>query len=224
MSHVPARSPSKVLTTQALMGEMAAPGRHLQAPQLELFAIAEKEVDGVGMGVLSDGTPFLTLRGLARMCGVNHMALLRLAENWQEEQLKPRGATIKNILESQGYSAERLNLRTTAKGIETHAYADTVCMAVLEYYAFEATQGDNSIARKNYRRLATQSFRTFIYKTVGYDPDRHIPDSWRNFHERVLLNDQLPVGYFSIFREIADLVVHMIKAGCPLDSHTVPDV
>ena len=46
----------------------------------------------------------------------------------------------------------------------------------------------------------------------------------RNFHERVLLNDQLPVGYFSIFREIADLVVHMIKGGCPLDDHTVPDI
>jgi len=28
------------------------------------------EIDGVGMGVLPDGTPFLTERGLARLCGV----------------------------------------------------------------------------------------------------------------------------------------------------------
>lgn len=33
----------------------------------------------------------------------------------------------------------------------------------------------------------------------------------------------MPVGYFSVFREIADLVVHMIQSGCPLDDHTVPD-
>lgn len=97
-------------------------------------------------------------------------------------------------------------------------------LPVTEYYAFEATQGSNDIAVKNYRLLARHSFRTFIYNRCGYDPDRHIPDSWRNFHERVLLNDQMPVGYFSVFREIADLVVHMIKAGCPLDDHTVPDI
>lgn len=33
---------------------------------LNLEIATEREVDGVGMGVLSDGTPFLTLRGLAQ--------------------------------------------------------------------------------------------------------------------------------------------------------------
>ncbi|WP_413763257.1 hypothetical protein ACEN9J_02905 [Variovorax sp. Varisp41] len=96
-------------------------------------------------------------------------------------------------------------------------------MAILEYYAFEATQSSSGIALKNYRLLARTSFRAFIYQGCGYVPDAHIPDSWRTFHERILLNDQIPFGFFSIFREIADLVVHMIKAGCKLDSHTVPD-
>jgi hypothetical protein len=96
-------------------------------------------------------------------------------------------------------------------------------MAILEYYAFEATQGSNDTAVRNYRLLARYSFRAFIYNRCGYDPDKHIPDSWRNFHERVLLNDQVPIGFFSVFREIADIVVHMIQSGCPLDDHTVPD-
>jgi hypothetical protein len=216
----PSRSPAKTTEKPSIAGTLTVAGH-----QLQLFPIKEVEVDGiVAMGVLSDGTPYLTLRGLARMCGVDHAALLRLANNWDDEQTKPRGVKIKELLAAQGHQGTVLNVQTTTQGVDTHVYTDAVCMAVLEYYAFEATQGDSTTAIKNYRLLARHSFRTFIYKTCDYDPDRHIPDSWRNFHERVLLNDQLPVGYFSIFREIADIVVHMIKGGCPLDSHTVPDI
>lgn len=45
----------------------------VNSPQysLDLEIVVEKEVDGVGMGVLNDGTPFLNMRGLARMCGVD---------------------------------------------------------------------------------------------------------------------------------------------------------
>jgi hypothetical protein len=37
---------------------------------LPLGIARQVEIDGVGMGVLSDGTPFLTGRGLARLAGV----------------------------------------------------------------------------------------------------------------------------------------------------------
>ena len=74
------------------------PGHHLGGTQLELFPITEVEIDGVQMGVLSDGTPYLTLRGLARMCGVDMAAVQRMATNWQEEQTRPRGAKIKELL------------------------------------------------------------------------------------------------------------------------------
>lgn len=192
--------------------------------QLELFPVTEVEVDGIQMGVLSDGTPYLTMRGLARMCGIDNAVLFRLASNWQEEQLKPRGIKVRELLASQGHRVDSLYTMVKGKTGETHAYTDAVCMAILEYYAFESAQSANEIAIRNYRILARSSFRAFIYNRCGYDPDKHIPDSWKNFHERVLLNDQVPVGYFSVFREIADLVVHMIQKGCPLDDHTVPDV
>jgi hypothetical protein len=53
-------------------------------PQLNLPLGIEKEVeiDGIGMGVLTDGTPYLTARGLARMCGIDHTLILRMAQNW----------------------------------------------------------------------------------------------------------------------------------------------
>ncbi|MDX6496973.1 MAG: hypothetical protein QOG23_233 [Blastocatellia bacterium] len=195
-----------------------------QQKQITLFPVTEVEVDGIQMGVLSDGSPFLTLRGLARMCGVDHTALLRLATDWDNEKSRPRGLKIQELLAAQGHSGDSLYLRTRGKTGETHAYVDAVCMAILEYYAFDAVQANNDTALRNYRLLARSSFRAFIYNRCGYDPDKHIPDSWRNFHERILLNDQVPVGHFSVFREIADLVVNMIQKGLPIDEHTVPDI
>ncbi|MFU9135598.1 hypothetical protein [Erwinia tasmaniensis] len=32
--------------------------------EIALFPVKEKEVDGIQMGVLNDGTPYLTMRGL----------------------------------------------------------------------------------------------------------------------------------------------------------------
>ena len=194
-----------------------------QQAQRDLFAIAETEVDGVQMGVLNDGTPFLTMRGLARLCGVDNTVILRLTANWEDEQEKPRGRRIKEILSSHGYNAPFLYFNTTGKFGETHAYIDAVSMAVLEYYAFDAAQAESATAQRNYRLLARHSLRKFIYEACKYDPAKALPDSWRNFHERVLLNDQLPFGYFSIFKEVADLVLRMIQEGCEIGNHTVPD-
>lgn len=191
--------------------------------QRDLFAVAETEHDGIQMGVLSDGTPFLTMRGLARLCGVDHTVVLRLTSDWLEEQEKPRGRRIKEILASQGYNYPFLYFMTNGTFGETHAYVDVVCMAILEYYAFDASQTTAEIAQRNYRLLARSSLRKFIYEACHYDPAKSLSDSWRNFHSRVLLNDQLPPGYFSIFKEVADLVVRMIQEGCDIDDHTVPD-
>ncbi len=201
------------------------PAKQQPAPnQMVLFAITEVEVDHIGMGVLNDGSPYLTLRGLANLCGIDQGSLHRFTTNWESEQLKPRGIRIKELLAIQGNSGESLFVKIKSKGIETHAYTDEVCMAILEYYAFESGATSTSTAIRNYRVLARSSFRLFIYNRCGYDPQKHIPDSWKNFHARVLLNDQIPIGFFSVFREMADIVVHMIQRECPIDSHTVPDI
>src|SRR5947209_16586829 len=50
--------------------------------QPSLFVDKEKEIDGVGMGVLSDGTAFLTGRGLARLWGVSNARIVELGQEW----------------------------------------------------------------------------------------------------------------------------------------------
>lgn len=192
--------------------------------QNELFPVTEMEFDGVQMGVLSDGTPYLTMRGLAKLCGVDNAVLFRFTSNWDEEQHKPRGRKIQTLLNAHGFSGSSLYIMTRGASGETHAYPDAVCMAILEYYAFETQQGEGTAtAAFNFRVLARGSFREYIYKKCNYDPNKQISDSWTNFHERVLLNSQLPHGYFSIFKEIAELGIRMIQVGFNLDSHTVPD-
>lgn len=204
-----------VSSKNALIGEQL---------ELELPSLVEVEVDGIRMGVLSDGTPYLTMRGLATVCGVAPSAIHSLTSDWASERLKPRGKKIEQILSSQGYNKDALYVKTkNRRSSGENAYSDAVCMAILEYYAFEA-KPINEIALTNYRILARSSLRQYIYNRSGYDPLNLVPESWKNYRERILLNDQVPFGYFSIFREIADIVVHLIQQNFEFDKSSIPDI
>lgn len=191
---------------------------------IELFPVKEAEVNGIQMGVLNDGTPYLSLRGLARLCGVDHTTLLPLTTNWQAERSKPRGRKIDAILQEQGIHLDKLYSTTTGFGGASHAYSDSVCMAILEYYAFDASQTDNLVAQQNYRTMARRTLRDFIYRSIGIDPSNPVTGAWKCFQERITLNDKLPAGYFSVFREMVDITVPLINAGYELNPKNVIDI
>lgn len=193
--------------------------------ELDLTIEKEVEINGVGMGVLSDGTPYLTGRGLARMCGVVQNAIQELTSGWSTSSTRPREVKIKELLKQQGVDAPLPYIPIIKDGVTHYAYPDTVCMAVLEYYAFEAGQNVRDQALRNYRLLARASFREFIYNQVGYDPRGGIPVAWQQFHDRVsLVYDSVPHGYFSVFKEIADVIVTLIRSGAEVGPHFVPDI
>ncbi|MBZ9744312.1 hypothetical protein LB516_03515 [Mesorhizobium sp. CO1-1-7] len=50
-------------------------------PNLPVVIEKEREIDGVIMGVLSDGTPYLNQRGLAALCDVQNAHMARSAVN-----------------------------------------------------------------------------------------------------------------------------------------------
>ncbi len=169
---------------------------------LSLTVAREVEIDGVQMGVMSDGTAYLTGRGLAAMCGVVHSVIQDLTNDWESEQSKPRGIVIANLLHDAGYEGP-LFIPINVDGSIHFAYPDVVCTALLEYYAFEA-KPTRETALKNYRLLARSSLRAFIYVQVGYDPTNRIPECWKKFHDRVsLIHPKVPAGYFIIFKEMA---------------------
>lgn len=184
----------------------------------------QTEIDGVEMGVLENGIPFLTESGLARMCGIDRKVLNRLAVGWPDEQLKPRGKQIAQLLEQSQYNEPTLYLESELRGSKINAYTEPVCLALLEYYAFVVDEPRPEAVRA-FRTLARITFRKFIYDAVGYSPEQNAIDSWKHFHDRIdMTMDAAPYGFFGVFREIAVMIVPMIRAGIIISDRVVPDI
>ncbi|MGE0056011.1 MAG: hypothetical protein AB7S74_17580 [Hyphomicrobium sp.] len=190
---------------------------------LELSVDRQDEIDGIGMGILNDGTPFLNQRGLARMCGVQNAHIGTISSEWNDIS-KPRIATIKKILEARGVTMTTPHLEVSHGGRRMFAYPDAVCLAILEYYAFDAGQFVQDEAKARFRWLAGRSLREVIYSQLGYKPESGAAEIWRQFHDRVsLVYDNVPLGYFCVFKEIADLMVTLINAGAAIGNKFIPD-
>jgi hypothetical protein len=146
--------------------------------------------------------------------------------DWNSTPQKPRIKKIKEILAEQGLTyISPVIAAVEIDQTKTYAWPDIVCLAILEYYALFAQQGNRDQALKNYRTLAGKALHDFIYTQVGYDPSHQIPEHWRVFHDRVsLTHGSVPIGYFCIFKEIADIVVHLGQNGVHIDSSFVPDI
>lgn len=192
--------------------------------ELDLKVVKSNEVDGLEMGVLNDGTPFLTGRGLARACDISNGTL----DGWGELTPKTgdrfRAGKMAELLSGQGFRGDRFFVQIPfGRQAKVNAYSDAVCMAFLEYYAFEAGKRCTETAKNNYRKLGRKSLKDFIYELTEYDPLSNSLDSWRHFHDRLLLNP-LPRGYFGVFKETASIVLASIESGLLVDEHTVPDI
>lgn len=98
-----------------------------------------------------------------------------------------------------------------------------MCLAVLEYYAFDARANCQPQARDNFRILDGTKLREMIYAQVGYDPTGAKPfDKW---HERNALNYQPALkGFFHVFNEAHTIIYEMIESGAPIDEKTVVDI
>lgn len=193
--------------------------------QLTLYHVEKQiEHDGVEMGVLENGMPYLTERGLTRMCGLTKSALNEMSVNWDKEKTKPRGREILKLLDLHKYTEDTLYLKSEMNGKEINAYTEPVCLAILEFYAF-VTDSPRPEAINAFRSLARTSFRAFIYGAVGYTPEQKILESWKHYHDRVdMLTSSVPNGFFSVFREISEMIVPMIRQGVMISDKVIPDI
>lgn len=145
-----------------------------------------------------------------------------MSADWNTELL-PLTIKVKQILASRDIFVAEPYYAIKQRTEFYHAYPDVLCVAVLEYYAFDAPTVRED-AKKNYRLLAGRALHDFIYTQVGYDPNNQVPTVWRQFHDRVSLTyNSVPVGYFSVFKEIADMIVTLGQAGLHIDSSFLPD-
>lgn len=191
--------------------------------QLELPTVASRDHNGIEMGVLADGTTYLTGRGLAAVCGAAPSAINPWANEYDINSTKPRDRALTTLLQKHKYQGDSLYFKTTVAGKEVNAFPEQVCMAFLEYYAFEAQQGSRDTALNNYRALARAGLRAFVYASLGLVQGRQIPEAFRSYLDRQMLN-RVPAGMYSCFSETGHIVLASIQAELIVDDHTVPDV
>ncbi|OYQ90449.1 hypothetical protein B9T10_03765 [Wohlfahrtiimonas chitiniclastica] len=193
--------------------------------QLELLHVETQiEYDDIEMGVLESGIPYLSENGLARMCGIDRKTLREISFDWGAQRLKPRGKAIDQLLKMSGREVDTLFVKAEYHGHEVNAYTEPVCMAILEYYAFESSDPKPQ-ALKAYRNLAKLGLAQLVYSATGYNPEQSIINSWKHFHDRVDLTlNAVEHGYFSIFNEIASMIVPMIRNGIMISDKVVPDI
>lgn len=193
--------------------------------QGELALEAEKEVGGIGMGVLSDGTPYLNQRGLAALCGVQNAHIGTISNQWADREQKPRITAIKAIMAKSGTVPLAAHIEVRKAGVVHFCYPADVCLAVLEYYAFDAGQNCQVEARDNFRLLAGSKLRELIFSQLGYDPSGRNPDRFQHWHDRIALNFQsAPRGYFHVFNEAHTIIYELIQAGADIGPKFVVDI
>ena len=177
------------------------------------------------MGVLSDGTPYLNQRGLAALCGVQNAHIGTISSQWHDAEAKPRIKAIKDVLSKAGVSYPAAHIEISHKGTTHYCYPADICLAVLEYYAFDAGPNCQSQARDNFRLLAGSKLRELIYSQVGYDPQKRHTKRFEKWHERIALNFQsAPKGYFHVFNEAHTVIYELIQAGAEIDENFVVDI
>lgn len=200
------------------------PAPQVQIP-LDLGIQVEKNVNGIEMGVLENGLPYLTQSGLARMTGAARKTIFEITKVWEQEYSEQvigsgRNGLLKEYLFKNGYTEPTLYMELQKDGSTHYAYPDIVCMALLEYYAFEAK---NPIpdAITNYRNLARFGLQKFIYEALEYTPE----DKWKYFNDRVsILQGSAPADHFTLFSETTGLSVDLINADLPVNDKTLPDI
>lgn len=192
---------------------------------LDLGVEVERVVGGVEMGVLENGLPYLTQRGLAEMSGASRKTIFDITQEWEEAQqtgVFPRGRMtfFRDCLSKAGFDEAQLYIEIVKDSSPHYAYPDVVCTAVIEYYAFEA-QVKNERALTSFRNLARFGLQHFIYEALGYS----LPDKWKYHHDRIsLVQNAAPDGYFIIFNEVSGLIVDLITADLPVNDKTIPDI
>ncbi|MFK3656249.1 hypothetical protein [Escherichia coli] len=173
----------------------------LRSIPLDLDVKQEAVINGIEMGVLDNGIPYLTQNGLANVCGVQRLRIKEITDEWAQSVengifKKGRMTFIGTYLLNEGFTDEKLYIPIIRNGVEYHAYPDVVCMAILEYYAFEAKQAESETAIRSYRELAKKGLKTFIYEALKYQPE----DPWRHYHDRVsLLKDKGTIPAISLY-------------------------
>lgn len=166
------------------------------------------EFDDIEMGVLADGTPFLTGAGLAALCGVTPQAI----SDWGREinDRTPRWRTMTALLRDRGFEGDQIFEVLDDLPKKPNAYYEDVCLSLLEYYGYEAQENRRTEKAKTiFRQFARKTFRDFVYALVGYNQPQLTFSQYtlsRITHHHDVNSNPLPDGYFCLFDKMIEIL------------------
>ncbi|MEI9906276.1 MAG: hypothetical protein WDN06_21980 [Asticcacaulis sp.] len=131
--------------------------RRTRQAKSEIAAATYDEFDGIGMGTLSTGEPYLTQRGLAALCGVQNAHIGTISRDWATD--KPRIAAVKARLGFKRGAAHRVLI---FEGRRLYAYDMAIACAVLDYYALDAGNHIQPEAVRNRVRFGDGGLKAHI--------------------------------------------------------------
>lgn len=136
-------------------------------PSAPLKIAAYAEVDGVGLGRLSDGSAYLSQRGLAHLAGVQNAHIGTISRDWDQD--KPRILAIKAHMAKATREAHTVLLWA---GRRQYCYSPAVCEAVLDYYALDAGDHIQAEAQTNRIRFKREDLGNWILSQVAPQPPK----------------------------------------------------
>ncbi len=187
------------------------------------ISVRYRDADGVGLGVLSDGTTYVSLHGLAKLCGVSRPTIQELREDWEPGAGTGRDRRVADHIKDGGEEPpSELAFQIQTPSGFVWVFSEGVAMAVLNYYIDKG----NATALFNARRMMRGGFRQFVYLATGYSPGAggaptQVPDD--EVLRRLELNTT-PLGYFSILNEGAGILLEARRAGVRLGPKAIPDI
>lgn len=98
----------------------------LRSIPLDLDVKQEAVINGIEMGVLDNGIPYLTQNGLANVCGVQRLRIKEITDEWAQSVengifKKGRMTFIGTYLLNEGFTDEKLYIPIIRNGVEYHA-------------------------------------------------------------------------------------------------------
>lgn len=166
--------------------------------------------DGFELGVLTDGVPFASAGGLAVLCGVTTKTITDVGQYVANSDDKFRAGKIAVLLTEYDYKGDKLYEILLNDGQEVYAYPEPVCMAFLEYYAYEAGERCTQKAKNLARALMRKSFKDFVYELTGYKETQRSSFTdyvlSRILHHHDIDIMPLPDGYFCLFDKMLELL------------------
>jgi hypothetical protein len=194
------------------------------------------EYQGIECGVRQDGQTFMTLRGAARVCGVEASSVHKLLSTEASADTTQGGVSQSPGLNNTPFGLALAQYGHVGALFEplqvgdqvTHALPETVYSALIMYYAVLGRHKTEE-AQQAQRTLLRAGGRALVYELTGYQApssaaSKHQP-TLDVYYERREASTLPPLGYFNVFGQLTDVLIRLLDKGAlPFNDKCILDI